>query len=393
MNKTRDHILHRPSGLNSAFTYTGEDFQGYINHTRAIIEKSRADLATPIRERIIAANCPFEYKPQPNAYNPEKKKYKQGVLLIHGLFDSPCSLHSVAEQLQQKGYLVRAILLPGHGTVPADLLEVTYQQWLKAVRFASHGMAQDTEQFYLCGFSTGAALALNDSHKNPSSNLKGLILLAPAIQIRRGFRTLSVLHKWLNHCIGGRMNWFARRSDQDYSRYHSIPYNAVHQVYLLIKENQRSFNHRPIKIPLFMAVSLDDELLDLNACLGLFTKSHHPHNQCILYANDTVKFKDPRIELRKSARPKEKILDLSHVAMPIAPDHFHYGKHGDYQDFQHYPEVLREHLRQKLARGESDNIYYGAIQARNLARHYIFHLTYNPDFAYMMEQMDCFMGR
>ena len=49
-----------------------------------------------------------------------------GVLLLHGLTDSPYSLRALGEALHAKGYQVLGLRLPGHGTAPSGLLELRW---------------------------------------------------------------------------------------------------------------------------------------------------------------------------------------------------------------------------------------------------------------------------
>ena len=42
-----------------------------------------------------------------------------GVLLVHGLTDSPYSMRAIATLLSAKGFYALALRMPGHGTVPA----------------------------------------------------------------------------------------------------------------------------------------------------------------------------------------------------------------------------------------------------------------------------------
>jgi hypothetical protein len=47
------------------------------------------------------------------------------ALLLHGLSDSPYSLRSVAERLHAEGFFVVGLRIPGHGTLPGELLHAT----------------------------------------------------------------------------------------------------------------------------------------------------------------------------------------------------------------------------------------------------------------------------
>ena len=55
------------------------------------------------------------------------------ALLVHGLSDSPYSMRALADTLYAQGYYVLALRLPGHGTVPAGLTDVSWRDWYAAV--------------------------------------------------------------------------------------------------------------------------------------------------------------------------------------------------------------------------------------------------------------------
>jgi len=50
-----------------------------------------------------------------------------GVLLLHGMSDSPYSLLALSKALNNSGYHVIGLRLPGHGTVPSGLKRVNWQ--------------------------------------------------------------------------------------------------------------------------------------------------------------------------------------------------------------------------------------------------------------------------
>ena len=135
------------SGLNTRFSF-GNDvpFDEYVRKTGQMIEKTRVDINESNRAVILAANIPFELKPDESNYPRNGKgRYERGVLLIHGLSDSPYLMKAVARHFQTRGFLVRSILLPGHGTVPGDLLQVTYQEWIRATEYGIYQMKLQVE--------------------------------------------------------------------------------------------------------------------------------------------------------------------------------------------------------------------------------------------------------
>ena len=125
---------YEPSGLNSTFSFSKDTpFSDYLAATRKMIEKARVDLTEENKAWVVDANMPFELAPS-------KGPVTNGILLIHGLGDSPYQMQGLARHLAGQGFLVRTILLPGHGTVPADLMEVTWESWMAAAEYGLNGL-------------------------------------------------------------------------------------------------------------------------------------------------------------------------------------------------------------------------------------------------------------
>ena len=88
-----------------------------------------------------------------------------GVLLLHGLTDSPYSLRSFGRALAARGYRVVGLRLPGHGTAPSGLLtfEAAGPRGGDAAcdaRPARNRSAQRSRS-HMIGYSNGAALAVS----------------------------------------------------------------------------------------------------------------------------------------------------------------------------------------------------------------------------------------
>lgn len=74
------------------------------------------------------------------------------VLCLHGLGGTGATMWPLVAHLSALGHTVLAPTLPGHGSSPADLLEVGFEDWMEAAR--------DWEADVAVGQSMGAALAL-----------------------------------------------------------------------------------------------------------------------------------------------------------------------------------------------------------------------------------------
>jgi esterase/lipase len=353
-------------------------FSDYITQCQTLIINTRTDLKQPAAEKIIAANSPFELRP------PSPGKY--GALLIHGLFDSPFIMRDIGLYLQAQGILVRAILLPGHGTVPGSLLNVNYEQWLQTLRYGITSLTKEVDQIFLVGFSTGAILALHHAIQN-AEKLAGLVLLAPALKIRSPLACLSNWHPLLSWAWK-RANWLHIDAEEtvDYAKYQSIPFNAVYQVYRLTqaikKMNQPS-------LPLFFALSDDDLTVASQASLSYFQQNPHAKSRLLLYLHLPRPLLDnPRIILHNAAYPRLRIRHLSHIALPTAADNPHYGIGGDYCYASH---TGRE---QPIIYGEFSSLkirFSRLVFKLKLSPYYYQRLTFNPDFLLLTQAIDQFI--
>jgi alpha-beta hydrolase superfamily lysophospholipase len=163
------------------------------------------------------------------------------ALLVHGLSDSPYSMRALAETLYAQGYYVLALRLPGHGTVPAGLADVSWRDWCAAVALAArHAAAQAPgKPFIAAGHSTGAALvtlysvrALDDA---TLPKPQGLYLISAAIGISP-FAVLTNVLAGLAFVPGlEKSRWLDVLPEYDPYKYNSFPVNAANQIYTVTR--------------------------------------------------------------------------------------------------------------------------------------------------------------
>lgn len=170
-----------------------------------------------------------------------------GVLLLHGMSDSPYSLRALGETLNQHGYQVIGLRLPGHGTTPSGLKFVAWQDMAAAVNLAMEqlrsGLSSESRPIHIIGYSTGASLALdftlNALEGDGSAVPASLILISPAIRIHRaaklaGFKnSLAVVPG-----LGGKA-WLNVMDEFDPYKYNSFATNAGTQVHRLTVDVDR----------------------------------------------------------------------------------------------------------------------------------------------------------
>lgn len=161
-----------------------------------------------------------------------------GVLLVHGLSDSPYSLRRIGERLHSEGYTVIWLRVPGHGTNPRALAEVCWEDWTAAVKVAVKGLRSklpDDLPMFLAGYSNGAALsvhytlsALDDESLPP---VKAIVLFSPMIGINP---LAKITH--LSNAVGlisrnEKTKWSHIHAEIDPFKYSSWPMNANSQAW------------------------------------------------------------------------------------------------------------------------------------------------------------------
>ncbi len=227
-------------------------------------QKIEHDLFNELHEKIYK-NIDQTDKHQFNRYNfkspcnPEnfKQNYNRsyelipekaigGILLIHGLTDSPYSMKYLAELFYDKGFYVLIMRMPGHGTVPSELVNIKRQDWRAAVKVGAKRVAEFTgpnNPFYMAGYSNGALLALhytfesieNDQLTKPDK----LFLFSPSLGVTR----FAALSKWLKALsfipYFEKSNWKSISPEYDPFKYTSFPMNASKQLYDLSMQTQK----------------------------------------------------------------------------------------------------------------------------------------------------------
>lgn len=167
-----------------------------------------------------------------------------GVLLLHGMSDSPYAMSNIAQQLPKNAYIV-GLRLPGHGSIPAGLLSLEPQDLTAAVRLTVRHMKQQLagKPLFVVGYSTGAALALNHELINITqhrpTDFTAMSFISPAV----GLPPIAVGAKWQSR-IGSvlgldKLQWNSIKMEYDPFKYISFAVNAGDVVYQLAAENQQ----------------------------------------------------------------------------------------------------------------------------------------------------------
>ncbi len=176
---------------------------------------------------------------------------KGAVVLLHGLTDAPYSMRHIARRYSEIGFVAVVPRMPGHGTVPAGLTAVEWEDWLAATHLAvreAMRLAGPGAPLHLVGFSNGGALALKyafDALDNPAlPRPERLVLLSPMIGITR-FARFAGLAGWPAVIPAfARAAWLEILPEFNPFKYNSFPVNGGRQAHLLTRAVQDQLSAR-----------------------------------------------------------------------------------------------------------------------------------------------------
>jgi len=343
--------------------YLQVNFEDYIEESKRWIKDNRAFI-TEDHVLEIALNSPYELKP--NLIS------TRGVLLVHGLSDSPYSFIDIAKSLKQQGLLVRTILLPGHGSKPADLMLPTIEDWQLLIKHHTQLLAKEVDELWLGGFSTGANLVTSAAIANPDIN--GLLLFSPAFASQRQLVSLAPL-------AANFIDWADIDEENNITRYNSLAMNGAALYYQSAQIVQEELKNTVYSKPVFVMIS-DDSVIDTNLVREYFsTQFSHPGSRMVWYGSNGPK--GDRVSQFDMILPESRISNGSHMGVLYSPDNPLYGKKGTIRICSNgQPENLEEKCNQGM------DVWFSSWGYRSPNKVHA-RLTWNP---YFKESMNIMQG-
>jgi len=101
---------------------------------------------------------------------------EMGILLVHGFIGAGNNFNDLPERLAERGWRVRVMLLPGHGTSPRDFMEVGPDELLDAVLAELSALRANHSRVVLVGHSMGGSLCVLVAAQE---DVDGIVLGAP----------------------------------------------------------------------------------------------------------------------------------------------------------------------------------------------------------------------
>lgn len=341
------------------------------------------------QEALIKQIAPGRHSPSHESCPQVKSR---GVILVHGLFDTPFIMRDLARHLTSRCYVVYDVMLTGHGTRPGDLLNVTRDEWKREVSYVVEQVGKEHKELYIGGFSLGGALSLYAANK--FDVIKGVMLFAPAFAPTNKAAYGSVPISVFN----GR--YFKVFEEYDFAKYESLSHRAGAQTYLLGGEVAKLLK-KGVDKPLFVAVSLEDDTID--AAYTVERVRAGPFNRMVVFAGDAkeaaslcsayeARNGDGRCRVVPTANMDSGIKSLSHIGLLISPDNDHYGKNGDYRNCLYAMSNKRLCLEGEITQATCENsiLCYGEA-ITDTEKPVIRRITFNPRFAALLSEVDCFL--
>ena len=421
------------------------DWQGYLAAEQAVLDEVRTEVTQKLPpEERVPVNRYFEGSPiYPGHFKDDWNRTHVlepdgppvgAVVLLHGLTDAPYSGRHVGQLYRDHGWLAQLPRLPAHGTVPAALTDVHWQDWQAATRLAvkeARRRIGPDKPIHLVGFSNGGALAMQyalDAQEDPSlPRVQRLVLISPMIGITAFARFAGIAGWPAIFPAFARAAWLSVVPEFIPFKYNSFPINGARQSHLLTRALQAQIDRkaRGGKLadlpPILTFQSIVDFTVSTRSVItALYEKLPPNGSELVLFdLNRTIKFgpllstgadlilnrvlppppRDYRLTVLATESPESpamlerstaagatveqvKALDLaypvgvfslSHVALPFPLEDGLYGLRPDPKD------DFGIQLGAVAARGER-----GALI---VSLEFLMRMTSNPFFPYMRDRM------
>jgi alpha-beta hydrolase superfamily lysophospholipase len=229
------------------------EWRDYLEAEQKLFAEVRANVTDKLEpEERIPANRYFDGSPiYPGKFTTDwNRSYvlePEGtpvgaVVLLHGLTDTPYSLRHIARSYRARGWVAIGIRLPGHGTVPAGLAKVDWEDWSEATRLAVREARRrigPSRPLHIVGFSNGGALAMKyalDALGDKSlSRPDRLVLISPMIGITAFARFAGVFGWPAIFPAFANAAWLSVVPEFNPFKYNSFPINGARQSSLLTR--------------------------------------------------------------------------------------------------------------------------------------------------------------
>lgn len=187
------------------------------------------------------------------------------VLLIHGWSSTSYEMYHLSQKLNSEGFSVYAPLLPGHGTKPSDLENITWRDWYNFVEKEYLELKKKYKKVYVGGCSLGGNLSVLLAQKYKC--VSGLILLGTPFKMK---------NEKINFILAKFVSKFKKYFKKTYPlktkkvcgivrliSYQEFPICSAMEVYKVVCKSRK--NLKKISQPILVFQSDVDHLVDENS--------------------------------------------------------------------------------------------------------------------------------
>lgn len=225
------------------------------------------------------------------------------VVLLHGLTDSPYSQRHIAVAYRDRGFVAVVIRVPGHGTVPAALTDVEWEDWLAATRLAvreARRRSPAPSPLHLVGFSNGGALAMKYTLDALSDKALArpdrVVLISPMIGVTRFARFASLAGLPALLPAFAKAAWLGIVPEFSPFKYNSFPVNGARQSHRLTMALQQQIARDAARLGELPPVLTFQSVMDFTVSTRAIVTALYAHlpangSELVLFdVNRTIKF-------------------------------------------------------------------------------------------------------
>jgi len=178
-----------------------------------------------------------------------------GIIFFHGFTGSPYEGKEFASQFSQRGYTVWVPLLPGHGTRPEDLVNISWSDWYAFGEDCLSKLKKQCSKIILAGQSMGSSLALSLAAHHP---VEAVISLAGAVFIKDWrLILLPIARKFIPYHYKSRgPDISLKEAKKNSASYRKYPVKSIDEFLSLL--NFAKDNLKKINAPLLLIHSKND---------------------------------------------------------------------------------------------------------------------------------------
>jgi len=187
--------------------------------------------------------------------------YTEGIVFAHGLKSSPSEIKELCQYIHKQGFNVYGVRLKGHGTLPQDLRDVTYEDWIESMNTGYAAMRQVCKKIYLGGFSTGGLVALLSASRKRLP-IAGVVCINSALElhdIRINYaQSMHAVNDFLS-LFNANVDYIDHEADYPETNYSRLYVSTLAQLKALMTETEKALHK--INVPLLVIQGSNDPVV------------------------------------------------------------------------------------------------------------------------------------